>query len=198
MWDLWWTKWHCDRFSPSTSAFRVQYNSTNAAQKFLHPSVIDDKHAAGTWRRQFCNNNSGVFCEAGTPFFGRWNYVHKIIFPLRHAASPHQCLLPLTIWRTHTHAQQLSQLWNCSLITWALLQGSHAVWLVLQIQEKYMRFMFCRFCIPDFIVKNACQPGSFHLHAKATWPTTFGHLKAAFWNSVLWNRGFPCSENNGH
>lgn len=43
-----------------------------------------------------CNINSGVFCEAGTPFFDRLNYVYKV-FPLHHAPSPHQYLLPLTI-----------------------------------------------------------------------------------------------------
>jgi hypothetical protein len=28
MWDLWWTKWHWDRFSPSTSVFPRQFHST--------------------------------------------------------------------------------------------------------------------------------------------------------------------------
>jgi hypothetical protein len=30
MWDLWWTKWHCDRFSPSTLVFPCQFHSTGA------------------------------------------------------------------------------------------------------------------------------------------------------------------------
>ena len=30
MWDLWWTKWHWDRFSPSTSVFPCQFHSTGA------------------------------------------------------------------------------------------------------------------------------------------------------------------------
>jgi hypothetical protein len=29
-WDLWWTKWHWDRFSPSTSVFPSQFHSTGA------------------------------------------------------------------------------------------------------------------------------------------------------------------------
>jgi hypothetical protein len=27
MWDLWWTKWHWDRFSPSSSVFPSQFHS---------------------------------------------------------------------------------------------------------------------------------------------------------------------------
>jgi hypothetical protein len=30
MWDLWWTKWHWNRFSPSTSVFPYQFHSTGA------------------------------------------------------------------------------------------------------------------------------------------------------------------------
>jgi hypothetical protein len=30
MWDLWWTKWHSDRLSPSTSVFPYQFHSTGA------------------------------------------------------------------------------------------------------------------------------------------------------------------------
>jgi hypothetical protein len=28
MWDLWWTKWHGDRFSPSSSVLSCQYHFT--------------------------------------------------------------------------------------------------------------------------------------------------------------------------
>jgi hypothetical protein len=30
MWDLWWTKWHWDGFSPSTSVLPCQFHSTGA------------------------------------------------------------------------------------------------------------------------------------------------------------------------
>jgi hypothetical protein len=30
MWDLWWTKWQWDSFSPSTSVFSCQFHSTGA------------------------------------------------------------------------------------------------------------------------------------------------------------------------
>jgi hypothetical protein len=30
MWDLWWTTWHWDRFSPSTSVFSCQFHSIGA------------------------------------------------------------------------------------------------------------------------------------------------------------------------
>jgi hypothetical protein len=30
MWDFWWTKWHWDRFFPSTSVFPCQFHSTGA------------------------------------------------------------------------------------------------------------------------------------------------------------------------
>jgi hypothetical protein len=30
MWDLWWTKWHWDRFLPSTSVFSSQFHYTGA------------------------------------------------------------------------------------------------------------------------------------------------------------------------
>jgi hypothetical protein len=30
MWDLWWTKWHWDGFSLSTSVFPCQFHSTGA------------------------------------------------------------------------------------------------------------------------------------------------------------------------
>jgi hypothetical protein len=30
IWDLWWTEWHWDRFSSSTSVFPCQFNSTGA------------------------------------------------------------------------------------------------------------------------------------------------------------------------
>ena len=37
MWDLWWIKWHWDRFSsPSTSGFSCQYHYTNALYLFNH------------------------------------------------------------------------------------------------------------------------------------------------------------------
>jgi hypothetical protein len=29
-WDLWWTKWHWDRFFPSTYVFPCQFHSTGA------------------------------------------------------------------------------------------------------------------------------------------------------------------------
>jgi hypothetical protein len=30
MWDLWWTKWHWDRFSPEYFGFPCQFHSTGA------------------------------------------------------------------------------------------------------------------------------------------------------------------------
>jgi hypothetical protein len=30
MWNLWWTKWHWDRFSPNTSVFPCQFHSIGA------------------------------------------------------------------------------------------------------------------------------------------------------------------------
>jgi hypothetical protein len=31
MWDLWWTKWHWDRFSPSTSVSSANSHSTDCS-----------------------------------------------------------------------------------------------------------------------------------------------------------------------
>jgi hypothetical protein len=33
MWDLWWTKWHWGRFSPSTSVFLANSHSTNCSRR---------------------------------------------------------------------------------------------------------------------------------------------------------------------
>ena len=41
MWDLWWTVWHWDRFSLSTSVFPRHYHSTF----FLCRTVQQDKRA---------------------------------------------------------------------------------------------------------------------------------------------------------
>jgi hypothetical protein len=36
IWDLWWTKWHWDRFSSSSSVFPSQYHSSVA----LHSHIL--------------------------------------------------------------------------------------------------------------------------------------------------------------
>jgi hypothetical protein len=36
MWDLWWTKWRCDRFSPSTSVSPANLHSTNCSTIIIY------------------------------------------------------------------------------------------------------------------------------------------------------------------
>ena len=36
IWDLWWTKQHWEKFSPSTSIFTFTYYSTNAPYSFIY------------------------------------------------------------------------------------------------------------------------------------------------------------------
>jgi hypothetical protein len=40
MWDLWWTKWHQGRFSPSTSVSRANLYSTNCSTITIIPSGV--------------------------------------------------------------------------------------------------------------------------------------------------------------
>jgi hypothetical protein len=46
MWDLWWTKWHWDRFFPEYFGFPCQFHSTGApllgkGQKASHHTLDD-------------------------------------------------------------------------------------------------------------------------------------------------------------
>jgi hypothetical protein len=41
MWDLWWTKWHWGRFSPSTPVSPANYHSTDCSI-FIDHHIIDD------------------------------------------------------------------------------------------------------------------------------------------------------------
>jgi len=34
VWDVWWTKWHCDSFSYSSSVLSREYHSTNATNSY--------------------------------------------------------------------------------------------------------------------------------------------------------------------
>ena len=36
MWDLWWTKWHCDRLFSQYFFFPCQYHSNDASYPFIH------------------------------------------------------------------------------------------------------------------------------------------------------------------
>jgi hypothetical protein len=40
MWDLWWTKWHWGRFSPSTSVFCANTNSTDYSRIIMIIIII--------------------------------------------------------------------------------------------------------------------------------------------------------------
>jgi hypothetical protein len=47
MWDLWWTKWHWGRFSPSTSVSPANFHSTDCSTFIIiiiiiiyHPGVV--------------------------------------------------------------------------------------------------------------------------------------------------------------
>jgi hypothetical protein len=42
MWDLWWTKWHWGKFSPSTSVSLANPHSTNCSIMVItdHPGLV--------------------------------------------------------------------------------------------------------------------------------------------------------------
>jgi hypothetical protein len=48
MWDLWWKKWHWDRFSPSTSVSPGSSHSTDSATFIIyHPGLVQQ---ANYWK----------------------------------------------------------------------------------------------------------------------------------------------------
>jgi hypothetical protein len=40
IWDLWWTKWHWGRFSPSTSVSHANSHSTKCSILVYHPGLV--------------------------------------------------------------------------------------------------------------------------------------------------------------
>jgi hypothetical protein len=46
MWDLWWTKWHCGRFSPSTSVSPANIHSTDCSIIIIyHPGLVQQANS---------------------------------------------------------------------------------------------------------------------------------------------------------
>jgi hypothetical protein len=39
-WDVWWTTWHCDQFSPIISVFPANFHSTKCSTLIYHPGLV--------------------------------------------------------------------------------------------------------------------------------------------------------------
>jgi hypothetical protein len=113
MWDMCWTKWRWDRFSPSNSVSPANLHSTNFSTIAItyHPELVQQASSGRSTKRLSLNNNTKKITDLAATVLGRvspstcikyWNYSERKLW---------RSVLP----RTYSYQSTIT-LWQCRWI----------------------------------------------------------------------------------
>jgi hypothetical protein len=108
MWDLWWTKWHWGRFSPSTSVSPVNSHSTNCSSPIIyHLGLVQQAKYWPTYQVDSVSPSSSISLSRDRSIassklsfsvFGErlsWKSNNMVVFPFAFHIAVLQPLKPL-------------------------------------------------------------------------------------------------------